>query len=117
MDYKAILLHNAEHEDTHVIINVPFTRYKKILTDYKTERAIFVEGAIENYIEKYKSYILSELRGKNNSYKIVKTKEVEIKGKCEGCKCEKNRWINPRTGVCYYEEMINKDYTTKIKNN
>ena len=114
MDYKAILLHNATHEDTHVVITVPFTRYKKILTDYKTERAIFVEAAIENYVERYKSYILSQLNGKTNSYKIVKSKEVEVKGKCEGCNCDKKRWINSRTGVCYYQEMITKDYTTKI---
>ncbi len=117
MDYKAILLHNAEHEDTHVTISVPLSRYRSILTAYKTERAIFIEGAIENYIEKYKSYILSELNGKNNSYKIIKSGEDDVKGKCPDCKCAKKRYMNPRSGVCYYNEMITKDYTTKIKTN
>jgi len=114
MDLKEILLHNAEHEDTDVVINVPFTRFKKILSDYKTSRGIYIEGAIENYAENYKSFVLSQLNGKNNTYKIVKTKEAEVQGKCNGCNCTKRRWINPRTGVCYYQEMITKNYTTVI---
>jgi hypothetical protein len=114
MDLKGILLHNAEREGGHYYIEVPKSRFRKILSDYWALLSIEIEGALDNYAENYKSYYLSNLNGKTNSYKIIKTKEVEKKGSCEECNCSKKRWINPRTGICYYNEMISKDYTTKI---
>jgi len=114
MDLKGIFLHNAEREGGHYVISVPKSRFRKILADYWALKSIEIEGALDNYAENYKSYYLHNLNGKTNSYKIVKTKEIEKKGSCEGCNCTKKRWINPRTGICYYNEMISKDYTTKI---
>lgn len=115
MDLKGIFLHNASRVvEGHFVVVVPKSRFRKILADYWALKSISIEGALDNYAENYKSYYLSNLNGRNNTYKIVKSKEVEKKGSCEGCNCTKKRWINPRTGVCYYNEMISKDYTTKI---
>ncbi len=114
LDLKDLLLHNAEHDYGHFVVNVPKSRFRKILSDYWALKAIEIEGALDNYAENYKSYYLSNLNGKHNSYKIVKTNEEEKKGKCDNCNCDRKRWINPRTGNCYYNEMIENNYTTKI---
>ncbi len=56
-----------------------------------------------------------ELIDRGNSYKIVKTNEAEKKGQCEGCTCMRKRWLNPRSGRCYYREAIENNYLTKMK--
>lgn len=114
MDLKDILLHNAEHNDAHMVITVPLSRFRKILSDYKISKGIYIEGALENYIINYKDFTLFKLNGKDNSYRVIKSGEKEERGKCVDCNCTKDRWINPRTGKCYYQEMIENNYTTKI---
>lgn len=115
MDLKSILIHNSEHEEGYFYIRVPPSRFRKILNDYWASKAIEVEGALDNYAQNYRSYMLYNLRGKKNNYLIIKDKQVEeVKGKCSECNCEKRRWINPETGVCYYKEALKENYLTVI---
>ncbi len=116
LDLKAILLDSRTRVGAKVVCKVPSSRYIKILTDYWALNSIYVEGAKENYAENTKWYILSGLDPNGNKYKIVRQRgQKEAKGKCNMCDCEKGRLINPSSGTCYYKEMINNNYTTKIK--
>lgn len=115
LDLKAILLHSKKHKNERVIVKVSTSRFLSIAKAYYAMCAINIEGKFENYAGKYSNYKLSGLDSNNNVYKVVRIKSSEIQGKCLDCNCKmKKRWINPVTSVCYYKEMINKDYTTKI---
>lgn len=113
-DLKSILLHSLQNKNQKVICKVSHSRYMKILSDYWSLNGIMVDGAKENY-ENYRFYYLTDLDNNGNAYKIVKVKTEEFKGKCSGCKCKDKRWINPITKICYYNQMINNNYLTKIK--
>lgn len=109
------MIHNNQNEGGNYICIVSPSRYRKILSDYHSLNGINVEGLLDNYATNYKSYLLYNLDGKNNSYRIVKDKESkEVKGKCTNCNCNSNRWVDPDTGECYYNKMIKTNYTTKI---
>lgn len=114
LDLKAILLHSRDNKNKLVCIKVPYSRYLKILSDYWALLSISVEGLLETYANKYKYYVLSNLDGNGNKYKILRIKTDEVRSKCNDCNCNRKRWLNPSTGVCYYKEMINENYTTKI---
>lgn len=113
MDLKAILLHSKSHNEGHFEIVVPLSRYRKILSDFHALKSINLDTYFDFYIDNYKYYTLNI---DNNFYKVIVDRTIkEEKGKCSQCNCTKKRWINSKTGVCYYNEMIQNDYTTKIK--
>jgi hypothetical protein len=121
-DLKSILIHNKENKEGYFYCLVPPSRFRKILSDYWALKSIEIEGALDNYAQNYRSFVLYNLDkqsdkelGNQNSYLIVKDKSLEeTKGKCSECDCNKKRWINPKTGVCYYKEAIKENYLTKI---
>lgn len=115
-DLKAILLHSRDTKNKLVIIEVPTSRYLKILSDYWALNAINVEGLLETYAERYDFYVLKNLDKNDNKYKILRKHNIrDIKGKCNECDCSHKRFINPNSGICYYREMHRDNYTTKIK--
>jgi len=114
---KDILLYSRSHYNEKVLVKVPRSRFLKILSDYWAINAINIEDGLEVY-SKYKSYILSNLDDNGNIFKILRLSdklELEVKGKCDNCNCGGKRWIDKKTGNCYYNKMINENYTTKIK--
>lgn len=112
---KEILQHSKANKNFDAVIIVYPSRYRKILSDYYSLNAIEVEGLLDNYAMNTPFYILSQLDGNNNTYKIIKDKGIqEVKGKCPTCNCNRKRLLNPDTGDCYYNEAINTNYTTKI---
>lgn len=112
---KDILLHSRDTKDIFIEIKVPPSRFKKIISDYYTINGISIDGMLENYSKEYDYYTLTKLDNNNNIYRIIKDHQVdEHKMKCAHCNCGRKRFINPITNDCYYHEMINKDYTTKI---
>lgn len=116
LDLKSILLFSRNLKDKKIICKVPYSRYLKILSDYWALNAINVEGSLENYASNYLYYYLTDLDETGNAFKILRIKTKEEFSKCTNCDCkQKKRWINPQTKVCYYKEMIQNNYTTKIK--
>lgn len=116
LDLKSILLYSKNLINKKIICMVPNSRYLKILSDYWALNAINVEGSLENYAQNYKYYYLTDLDNTGNAFKILRVKSKEQFSKCSNCDCgRKKRWINPQTQVCYYKEMVQNNYTTKIK--
>lgn len=116
-DYKAILLDSKTRKNARVVCKVPTSRYAAILKSYYTINGIYIDKEIEDYrIKNTPYFILSVEDGNSNRYKILKQdKKEEPFGKCKECNCGNKRAINGNSGLCYYKEMINNDYLTKIK--
>lgn len=115
-DLKAILLDSKTRINSRIVCKVPNSRYAAILSSYWAMYAINVDGAMENYLENTSYFKLIDLDNNGNVYKIVRMRKVtELKAKCSNCDCGSKRWINNKTGSCYYKEMITNNYTTKIK--
>lgn len=112
---KDILIHSKANRNFHGKITVQPSRFRKILSDYYSLNAIQVEGILDNYATYYDYYTLKDLDKHGNTYRIYKDQDVrEVKSRCTDCNCGKRRFINPDTGVCYYREAIENNYTTKI---
>lgn len=116
LDYKAILLDSKTRKNARVVCKVPTSRYAAILKSYYTINGIYIDKEIEDYrIKNTSYYIISVDDGNSNRYKILKQdKKEEVFGKCKECNCGTRRMIG-KSGLCYYKEMINNDYLTKIK--
>ena len=116
---KDILLYSLNFNNIEVTIKVPPSRFRKILSDYYTRNGITIDGMIDRYAEMYAFYKLSELDNNGNIFKIVKEREAkEYYGRCQNCTCtnvKRKRWVDSETGQCYYNEMIQNNYTTKIQ--
>lgn len=125
---KELIQHSNINKNFHGIIIVTKSRFRKILSDYYSLHAIEVEGSLDNNVDQYRDFILTELDtidkderkhnnhvDRGNSYKVVRSNIPEKKGNCLNCTCKKRRWLNPETGDCYYNEMIKDNYTTKLK--
>lgn len=116
MDLKQILQHNYKNNNVHLLIKVPPSRFRLIITSYRSLCGLDVDEITEARIKGCNDFTLFKIKGKTNTYKIVKTNEEEIKSKCPTCTCGRTRWINPKTGDCYFHEMIKTNYTTKLTN-
>jgi hypothetical protein len=114
MDLKEIIQHNYLHSDTHIEIRVPFSRFRLIYTSYQALRGLNVDEIVEAQLKAHKDYTLYSIKGRTNSYKIIKTNEAQVIGKCKECNCNRKRYINSKTGDCYYNESIKNNYTTKL---
>ena len=112
------MTHSRTVQSKDVTIKVPPSRFKKILSDIRTLQGLSVEGFIERVCKDYNwfSFYSSDIKDKNgNHYTIIKDLSVpEVYGSCNGCNCNGKRWINSKTGICYYREDIETNFTTKI---
>jgi hypothetical protein len=116
-NYKAILLDSKSRKNAKVVCKVPLSRYASILRNYYTINGVYIYKEIEDYqIKNTPYFILSVDDGNENRYKIMKNAKMEeSEGHCKDCDCSNKRMINGKTGLCYYKEMINDSYLTKIK--
>lgn len=111
------MIHSRNNENLTVTIYVQPSRFKKILSDIRSLNGLYVENFIENVCKEfnYFSFYSSDIKDNNNNhYTIIKKDYNEVFGKCSECDCNRKRWINSKTGICFYKEDINNNYTTKI---
>lgn len=122
-DLKSIILHSLYNKKTIMYLNVSPSRFKKILSDYRALNALDSDD-LDEICKKYDYFTLRsrDLHDENeNEYFILKDRSYnEFRGKCINCNCEgqqidkKERWINGITKLCFYKEMLNNNYTTKV---
>jgi hypothetical protein len=111
-DLKDILIHNDSNSG-NFSIEVPESRFVKILSDYYNFAGVPVE---KDYIlEKTKKhdYFVMRFEDTNSSYKIIKNNRKETIGKCVNCNCNKKRVLDI-DGICFYKKMTEHNYTKKI---
>jgi len=116
---KDIILHSRANTNKEIIITVQLSRFRKILSDIRCLNGLYVDGFIDRVCKEYDffSFYSNDIGDKNNNlYTIIKDYSVdEQQGRCKGCTCgEDERWINSKTGMCFYMEDITNNYTTKI---
>jgi hypothetical protein len=111
-DLKDILIHNDSNSG-NFSIEVPESRYVKILSDYYNFTGIPVE---KDYIlektRKY-NYFVMRFEDTKSTYKIIKNNVKETIGKCANCNCNKKRVLDV-DGICFYKKMTEHNYTKKI---
>lgn len=116
---KDILLHSKNNKDTEVECTVQPSRFRSILAQVKS----FNGNADEEYIDmlnnRYSYFKFNSIEigdSNNNTYTIIKDLTVnEKKRKCSECDCGNKRFVNEKTGICFYKELTTTNYTTKIK--
>jgi hypothetical protein len=112
LDYKDILLFDKTITNTTVLVIVPFSRFKIILSNYMVLESITIN---DDLASRYDDYTISRINNRNNVYKIVKscTKEEE-KEDGVSCLCPEKRLIGVDKEKCYYCMRLEKNYATKI---
>ena len=114
------MIHSRKHKDVDLLIKVPPSRFRIILSNVLALNAIEVEGYLDRMCREYNYFTLSsqDIGDKNkNHYTVVKDYEKEdAQYKCANCDCENptGRFINSETGVCYFKEYTTINYTTTI---
>ena len=114
------MIHSRKHKDSDLLIKVPPSRFRIILSNVLALNAIEVEGYLDRMCREYNYFTLSseDIGDHNkNRYTVVKDYEKEdAQYRCSNCDCEEptGRFVNAETGICYYKEYLAYNYTTTI---
>lgn len=114
------MIHSRNNKDVDLLIRVQPSRFRKILSDIRSLNALEVDGFIDRMCRDYNyfTFVSKDIHDKNNNrYTVVKDYEKEdAQYKCHGCDCEQQdgRFVNAETGICFYKEYMNYNYTTTI---
>ena len=119
LDLKDILLLDKTLNNTLVISNLPYSRFRIIMSNYMALNGLHYPN--HNMADECDYYTLYKLNNRGNAYKIIKScskqEEDGFRISKHLCSCSnegRKRYKLNGHDKCYYCLRIERDYTTKI---